>query len=135
MSRCEPFSAIDLDAVGVAYLDRLGELVGREASRQAHNRMLFCGARIRPGLDHADLSLQIQLFALVDFQALGVVLTEDLIMQPFKSISEFRALTARPQEPESDPKCKRCDLMTCGFRRSAPLKGHHSDPAGIHRPA
>ena len=124
LSRSEPFSAIVLDAVGVAYLDQLGELVGREASRQAQDRMLFCGARISPGLDHADLRLQIPLFELVDFQALGVVLTEDLIMQPFKSISEFRALTARPQDPESDHKCKRCDLMTCGFRRSDRLTVH-----------
>ena len=124
LSQSEPFGAIVLDAVGVAFLDKLGELVGRETWRQAQIRGLYCGARISPGLHRADLRLQIPLFALVDFKALGVVLTEDLIMNPFKSISEVRALTVRPQESVSEHKCRRCDLMTCGFRRSDPLAEH-----------
>ena len=123
-SRYEPFAAIVLDAVGVAYLDKLGELVECEALRQAQIRGLFCGARYSPGLDQVDLNLQIQLFELVDIQALGVELNEDLIMKPFKSISEFRAFTSRSQEPAPEHKCQRCDLMSCGFRRSEAIKGH-----------
>ena len=124
LSPSEPFTAIVLDAVGVAYLDELGAMVGREASRQAHNRGLFCGPRSSPGLDRVDLRLQIKLFDLVDFQALGVELTEDLVMKPFKSISEVRAFSSRPQEPVLEHKCTRCDQMTCEFRRSAPFEGH-----------
>lgn len=124
LSQTEPFSAIVLDAVGVAFLDRLGQMVGRESRRQARMRGLYSGPRISPGLGQMDLHLQNLLFDLVDHQALGVELTEDLIMKPFKSISEFRALTSRPQEPAPTHKCMHCDLLTCGFRRSAPRKGH-----------
>ncbi len=124
LSHTEPFAAIVLDAVGVAYLDKLGEKVARETRRQAQNRGLFCGVRFSPGLDQVDLRLQVQLFELVDVKALGVELNEDLVMKPFKSISECRAFTDRPQELAPENKCKRCDLMTCEFRRSDPIKRH-----------
>ena len=124
LSSSEPFTAIVLDAVGVACLDKLGEMVGREADRQACLRGLYCGARISPGLRSADLSLQTLLFDLVDAQALGVELTADLVMKPFKSISEFRVLASRPQEFAADHKCRHCDMLDCGFRRTDPDRGH-----------
>lgn len=133
LSRSAPFAAIVLDAVGVASLDKLAAWVGRESRRQAISLGLHCGARISPGLCNVDLSLQTELFALVDSRALGVELTEDLIMKPFKSISELRAFTSRPQKPESLDKCMHCDLLTCGFRRSTPKMAHpidHADWAG-----
>ncbi len=123
LSSSEPFTAIVLDAVGVAYLDKLGEMVGREAGRQARMRGLYCGVRISPGLQHMDLSLQIQLFELVDAEALGVELTADLVMKPFKSISEFRVFASHPQKSVVEYKCRYCDLMDCGFRQPNPETG------------
>ena len=120
----EPFTAIVLDAVGVACLDKLSEMVGRETDRQARMRGLYGGARICPGLQGAELSLQTLLFDLVNAQALGVDLTVDLVMKPFKSISEIRVLTSRPQEFAADHKCRHCDLRDCGFRRTDPDRGH-----------
>ncbi len=124
MSPSEPFGAIVLDAVGVAGLDKLGEIVGRETENQARIRGLYGGARVSPGLQQADLSLQALLFELVDFEALGMELTADLIMKPFKSISEIRALGTRPLAAATPHKCMDCDLPACGFRRSAPRSGH-----------
>jgi hypothetical protein len=120
LSPSEPLGAIVLDAVGVASLDKLAEIVGREIERQARRRGLYGGARISPGLQQADLRLQTVLFELVDSGALGVELTADLIMKPFKSISEFRVLGSRPPTGATAPKCMDCDLVACGFRRQAP---------------
>lgn len=120
MSPSEPLGAIVLDAVGVASLDKLAEIVGCEIENQARLRGLYCGARISPGLQQVDLRLQTVLFDLVDSCDLGVELTVDLIMQPFKSISECRALRSRPLASATAHKCKDCDLVACGFRRQAP---------------
>lgn len=138
LSRSAPFAAIVLDAVGVAFLDKLAVLVGRESQRQATSLGLHSGVRISPGLCNIDLSLQTELFDLVDSQALGVELTEDLIMKPFKSISELRAFTSRPPKPDSLDKCMHCDLMPCGFRRRFPKQGpnvDHLDLQVVNRPA
>ncbi len=124
LSSSEPFTAIVLDAVGVACLDKLGEMVGRETDRQARMRGLYGGARICPGLQRAELSLQTLLFDLVDARGLGVELTADLVMKPFKSISEFRVLASCPQEFVADHKCRHCDMLDCGFRRKDPDRGH-----------
>jgi hypothetical protein len=125
LSRSKPCAAMVLDAVGVAFLDNLAALVRRVSRRQATGLGLDCSVRISPGMCNIDLSLQTGLFDLVDNQALGVELTEDLIMKPFKSISEFRFFSSRPQKPDSFDKCMDCDLMTCGFRRRFPKQ----DPA------
>ncbi len=122
LSRSKPFAAMVLDAVGVAFLDNLAALVRRASRRQATGLGLHCSVRISPGVCNVDLSLQTELFDLVDNQALGVEITEDLIMKPFKSISEFRSFSSRPQKPDSFDKCMDCDLMTCGFRRRFPTQ-------------
>ena len=131
MSLSEPLGAIVLDAVGVAGLDRLADIVGREIENQARIRGLYCGARVSPGLQQADFSLQTHLFEMVDVQALGVELTADLIMKPFKSISEFRALGARPPVAATAHKCMDCDHPACGFRRQTSIEAIMNDN-GLH---
>ena len=119
LSKSQPFSAIVLDAVGVAFLEKLGEKVAQESKHQADIRGLHCGPRISPGLNKVNLSLQPDLFDLVDHHSLGVKLNEDLVMQPFKSISEFRTFGSQPIEAGAPHKCRQCDLKACDFRRDS----------------
>ncbi len=111
------YTATLMDAVGVALLDRLGEILHGELSRRAAKRGLFCGCRLGPGLNGFPVEAQRLIFTLTDAGAIGVTLNDSLVMTPVKSISFLAPLGPARERPPA-AKCDACGLKNCQFRQS-----------------
>lgn len=114
--RGDLYEATLLDAVGVAFLDRLGEALHRETARRAAALGLFCGCRLGPGLNGFPVETQRLIFALTEAGAIGVALNDSMVMTPVKSISFLTPLGPAPVRP-AVAKCEACELKNCQFRQ------------------
>jgi hypothetical protein len=124
MAAGETLDGLFLDAAGVAFLEALSARAYETLQKQAKARMLYAGCRFGPGCGEVVLSLQKQLFNLVDASSLGVRLNDAWVMSPAKSLSFFVGLTTSEISQSSRNKCGTCGLTDCPYRIS--------DPAGAH---
>jgi hypothetical protein len=111
--------SIFLDAVGLAMLELLAKAAFDIISSLARERSLFAGQRMIPGCCYGlDMSLQENLFHLVDGAAIGVFLNASLVMTPLKSQSFLVGLTPDPAPATPWSKCLSCPSRDCLFRHT-----------------
>jgi hypothetical protein len=108
-----------LDAIGVAFLDALSTAAYTHAQIRAEQRRLHCSCRFGPGCGDLDLSLQKQVFALVDASSIDVHLNDDCVMTPAKSLSFFTAWTSAPLSAADLDKCASCTFVGCDYRQQS----------------
>jgi len=109
-----------LDAAGVAFLDVVSVRAWDRLRRAAEQRGLHCSRRFGPGYGGLELSVQAQLFRLVDASCIGVRLNESCVMVPGKSLSFFTRWTVAQPSPAGLNKCTHCDLTDCLYRCERP---------------
>lgn len=120
MAAGETLDGLFLDAAGVAFLEALSARAYETLQKQAQARLLHAGCRFGPGCGEVDLSLQKQLFNLVDTSSIGVRLNEACVMSPAKSLSFFMTWTTSQISQSSRNKCTACGLTDCPYRISVP---------------
>ncbi len=116
MSAGDPLEGLFLDAAGVALLEALSTKAYDTLRKLAAERRLQAGCRFGPGYGELDLSLQRQLFSLVDASSIGVRLNDSCVMIPAKSLSFFTRWTTSQVPPGSRRKCASCTLTHCPYR-------------------
>jgi hypothetical protein len=115
----DPLRSIFLDAAGLAMMELLEKAAFEIISGLARERDLFAGPRMAPGCCGLDMSLQKDLFHLVDGAAIGVFLNASFVMTPLKSQSFLASLTPDPAPAMLWPKCLSCLSRDCLFRHTA----------------
>ena len=111
-SRISPAKALMLQAIGAERIEALCDAFSREFS---HEQGVFLRPRFSPGYGDLPLSLQKEIFALLDCpRTIGLTLTDSLLMSPTKSVTAFAGLT---EEKAGDTiKCARCEKTDCVYR-------------------
>src|SRR5690606_32635022 len=103
----------------------------------AQGRGLHTGPRASPGYPGWALGHQRDLLAALPVEAIGISLTESLMMVPRKSVSFAVAFHAAAVARDAD-RCARCDRRDCALRAVSPpapesradraLMGRTADP-------
>lgn len=115
----EPLDALILDAHGSAAAeaaaDALNFLICAEARAVSHHP----GARFSPGYPGWDIQGQVPLLELLGAEALGITLTESMMMLPRKSVSFVTRLSrgAPSRVEDAVHRCTRCGMTSCAYRR------------------
>jgi len=111
--------SVFLDAAGLAMLELLSKAGFDIISSLARERGLFAGHRMTPGCNYGlDMSLQQDLFHLVDGAAIGVFLNASMVMTPLKSQSFMVDLAPDPDPATPSSKCLSCPNRDCLFRHT-----------------
>ena len=116
-----PLDALILDAYGSAAAEVAADALNFKLCAEARAVGVYPGARFSPGYPGWDIAAQRTLLALLDAGALGISLTESLMMLPRKSVSFATRL--RPGAPtrrqDSARRCARCGMTSCAYREPA----------------
>ncbi|MDY6851128.1 MAG: vitamin B12 dependent-methionine synthase activation domain-containing protein [Thermodesulfobacteriota bacterium] len=115
-SRGDLLEAFILEAVGLALMEALGDKCRQALGQKAKQLKLFAGCAFGPGFRETPMEKQALLFQLVDAEAIGVRLTENLMMRPLKSASFFAAFSPAESKIKHVYKCRRCSMKNCLFR-------------------
>lgn len=108
--------AFILEAVGLALMEALGDKCRQALKQKAKQLNLFAGCVFGPGFRETPMEKQTLLFQLVDAEAIGVRLTQNLMMRPLKSASFFTAFSPAESKIKYVYKCRRCSMKNCQFR-------------------
>jgi len=114
----QPLDALILDAYGSAAAEVAADALNFKLCAEARAAGVHPGARFSPGYPGWDITAQTPLLALLGADALGISLTESLMMLPRKSVSFATRL--RPGAPtarnDSARRCARCGMTKCAYR-------------------
>jgi hypothetical protein len=110
--------ALLLDTMGSVAADAAADALNRELCTVAHGLGKFTGPRSSPGYPGWGLERQGDLLALLPCPAIGIGLTESLMMVPRKSVSFAVAFHDHPVTHDASP-CARCDRHDCTLRQPA----------------
>ncbi len=107
------------DSIGVVALARVGEAVRRLAEREAESKGWGVSPSLAPGsLVGWSLTGQRDLFSLLPIQEIGVSLTENGVLKPFKSVSSLIGIGPEYKEKKVGSVCHLCSRAeTCWRRR------------------
>ena len=106
-----------LQACAAAYTEECADLAQQELERSASRDGLYLRPRYSPGYGDFDLSYQKFLFSTLDITGkIGITLTEDCLMIPFKSITAIIGLSPDPSLCHIG-KCMTCSRTNCPFRK------------------
>lgn len=106
-----------LQACSAAYIEACADQAQLELERYAETHGLYLRPRYSPGYGDFPLSCQQFLFAALEIpKKLGVSLTENYLMVPFKSITAVVGLSSDPSLCHVH-KCMTCLSKNCPFRK------------------
>ena len=106
-----------LQACAAAYTEECADQAQKELEQMATADDLYLRPRYSPGYGDFSLTDQKFLFAALDItRKIGITLTEDCLMIPFKSITAMIGLSPDPSLCHIG-KCMTCDLTDCPFRK------------------
>ncbi len=112
----EILDSLLLDAVGTAAAEAAADALNRELCAWAGSRGQYLAPRVSPGYGRWELTSQPALLALLPAAALGIRLTDALMLVPHKSVSF--AVRLSPQPPRRERRgCRRCGLADCLYRK------------------
>ena len=106
-----------LQACAAAYTEECADLVQQELQQIASADGLYLRPRYSPGYGDFELSNQKFLFSALDItKSIGITLTEDCLMIPFKSITAIIGISPDPSLCHIG-KCMTCKMTDCPFRK------------------
>ena len=115
-SRVSPAKALLLQAFGAERIESLCEAFIAEKGKALRGEHLFLKPRVSPGYGDLPLTLQKDIFALLDCpRKIGLTLHDSLLMTPTKSVTAIAGITrCRVSEKTA---CEECGKTECDFRR------------------
>jgi hypothetical protein len=112
--------ALVLDAFGSAAAEAAADALNLRICQEAQALGYQLPRRISPGYGRWRIEGQRELLSLLEMEAVGVRLTEGLMMVPRKSISfGVRFLKHAPPPQLAARRCASCDLEGCAYRAGA----------------
>lgn len=106
-----------LQACSAAYTEECADVAQREIEQIARAENLYLRPRYSPGYGDFKLEYQKFLFAALDIsKKIGVSLTDDCLMIPFKSVTAIIGLSPDPSLCHVG-KCMTCTAADCPFRK------------------
>lgn len=109
--------AYALDAIGSSIAEGLANSVQDRIREAAHARGLCISRRFCPGYCDWDISQQEMVFGAMNYEYSGVLLTDDYLMVPEKSMSGIIGIGSCDNGVESYSPCATCDKRACPGRR------------------
>jgi len=106
-----------LDAIGTEAVERVAEYVQEQTRKMAAADGFVIGRRFSPGYCDWDLTQQEMIFGAVNAASIGVVLTEEYLMIPRKTISGIIGIGPAEGGLEHYNPCTSCDKRDCLGRR------------------
>jgi hypothetical protein len=123
----DPLSALLLDALGSAAVEAAAEALSARLCQAARAQGRLAERRISPGYGRWRVTGQAALLRLLPHAALGVRLTDGMMMVPRKSVSfAVRLRQGEAAQKKLASRCEACDLENCPYR---------DDPADESGPA
>lgn len=108
-----------IQAVAAAYTEYCADTAQRELEAYAAQRSLYLRPRYSPGYGDFELSCQRLLFDTLQISKnIGVSLTDNFLMIPFKSITAVIGLSNDPTQCHVN-KCMTCTAKKCPFRKES----------------
>ena len=108
LSFTDRVAQVVFDAAGSALVERAADAAEASVVSPAAGRGLFCGTRFSPGYGDLPLATQPVLLATLDAQrALGITLSNDLLMSPTKSVTAVIGLFEEPRQ-DAHASCSAC---------------------------
>lgn len=112
-SAVSPSKAVLFQAIGA---ERIEALCNTFCNDICDKTGLYARPRFSPGYGDFDLSVQKDLFSVLNCQKLiGLTLTDSMLMSPTKSVTAIMGLSEKPQG-KSYNKCKACENTDCAYR-------------------
>lgn len=110
-----------LQACSAAYIEVYADQAQQELEAYAARRGLYLRPRYSPGYGDFPLSAQEFFFAVLGIpKRLGVALTENYLMVPFKSVTAVVGLSPDPSLCHIR-RCMACPTKNCPFRKEDPV--------------
>lgn len=106
-----------LDAIGSSVTEGLANSVQGRIREVAHAQGLCISRRFCPGYCDWDISQQEMVFRTMNSEYSGVLLTDDYLMVPEKSMSGIIGIGSCDNGVESYSPCATCDKRACPGRR------------------
>ena len=117
-SRTSPSRALMFQALGAERIEQLCDIFCDEIHQRAAELDLNSTARFSPGYGDLPLSLQQDIFRVLDCsRKIGLTLNESLLMSPSKSVTAIVGLGQCPGHSHL-PGCAGCSKTNCAFRRN-----------------
>ena len=115
-SRVSPAKALMLQAFGAERIESLCETFIAKKEEELRGEHLFLKPRVSPGYGDIPLTLQKEIFALLDCpRKIGLTLHDSLLMTPTKSVTAIAGITrCRVSEKTA---CEECGKTDCDFKR------------------
>ena len=114
--------AVVIQAVSAAMIEEYCDEVNAKAAGEAGKRGLYARPRFSPGYGDFSIHFQEDFFRILQIQKrIGIMLTENDIMVPSKSVTALIGLSPCPAGEPAGHRCAACSLEDCSFR-SAPYK-------------
>jgi len=115
--REEMLDALLLDAFGSAAAEAAADALNLHLCEHAAANGWYAARRISPGYGRWDVRCQRDLLARLPADALGISLTDGMMMVPRKSVSFAVRYRDTPGAPEEWKRCAQCSLEQCRYRR------------------
>jgi len=114
--RTAPAKALMLQAIGAERIEALCDVFCRELAGEKQKEGLFLRPRFSPGYGDLPLSVQQELFSVLDCpRQIGLTLNRSMLMSPSKSVTAIVGITPA-QPPAEKNKCSLCTKQDCSFR-------------------
>ncbi len=120
-SRLSPTKALLFQAIGAERIEALCDAFCQEMQNQLLSEGLHPRRRFSPGYGDLPLTLQKDLFRLLDCsRKIGLSLNASLLMSPSKSVTALMGLspTAGDEALCQQNKCSQCGKQNCTYRRT-----------------
>ena len=117
-SRIEPARGLMINAIGAERIESLVNAFNRDITKEKEAEGLFTVPRFSPGYGDLSLSLQRDIFSVLDCpRKIGLTLNDSLLMSPSKSVTAMIGVTDCQNKITSDG-CSLCKKTDCTFRRN-----------------
>ncbi len=120
-SRMLNLEALFLNSAGLVVLDAVVHQLFERLSVVFQPQHLYTGARLEPGCENIPLEFQAEIFSRLDTGSLGVELSNEYVMKPYKSLSFIVPISSTKPMFDTETGCSTCSLKACLYRqRSSP---------------
>lgn len=115
-SMLSPSKALMLQAIGAERVESLCDAFCAETDRELAGEALSLTRRVSPGYGDIPLTMQREIFALLDCpRKIGLTLDDSLLMSPSKSVTALAGIVKKQDNLQKN-KCSLCANTDCAYR-------------------
>lgn len=115
-SRISPVKALWFQAIGAERIESLCDLFCAEAAEKCRLEGKETRPRFSPGYGDLPLSLQKDIFRVLEGEKMGVFLNESLLMTPSKSVTAIVGI-GKERKIQMEKGCAVCQKKDCAYKR------------------